>query len=242
MGQSSVIELGEAPERIAVIKMSALGDVAKSVPTVRAIRQAYPTCSLAWIVRPAWADLLIGNPDIDRLIVVRRSLRGLVDAMREVRRFGPDLVLDMQGLLTSGLLAFASGARHRYTWVSGRELSGLLTGNPVVPGPTSLNVAECNFGFARLLGITDMPVAPPTYLTDGNPSRGQAQLMLNEAPRPIVGIHLGGSEPNKRWPAARWAEVVSGLRRMGVGVALLGGPGDRQIAEDVAARTDGGAL
>jgi ADP-heptose:LPS heptosyltransferase len=228
-----------SPGRVAVIKMSALGDIAKSIPAVRAIRETHPTCAMAWLVRPVWADLLVGNPDIDRIIPVGRSLRGLIWAMVALRRFRPETVLDMQGLFASGLLSLASGATTRFTWASGRELSGLLTGNPVVPGPTRLNVAECNFGFARLLGATRLPQDPPAYLAADGPARLRVREALGGLARPLVGMHVGASEPNKRWPVERWSAVASALRAAGCGVVLLGGPGDRAAAEDVAARSDG---
>jgi len=225
----------DAPSRIAVIKMSALGDVAKTIPTVQAIRKAHPACEIAWFIRPVWSDLIVGNPDIDRVLRVPRSLRGLLGAMRAARRLAPDVVLDMQGLFTSGLIALASGSKHRYTWQSGREFSGWLTGNPIVPASRDLNVAECNFGFARFLGVETMPAEPPAYLTTGNPFAEQVREVLSGVARPIVAMHIGASAPNKQWPLSHWSALVKGLSGDGLGVVILGGPGDRSAAEQMAA-------
>lgn len=226
-------EAGVQPRRIGIIKLSALGDVAKTVQTVRAIRRVHPAAAIAWCIRPVWSGLIEGNPDVDRIIPVPRSLRGLIHGMRALRAFRPDTILDMQGLATSGLLAAASGAPYRYTWQSARELSGLLTGNPIVPGPRDINVAECNFGFARIMGATELPTDPPPYLTIGNPAAAAMRDLLEGLPRPVLAMHIGASEPNKRWPVERWAELASSLVGQGYGVIVLGGGSDRQAAEVV---------
>ncbi len=230
------------PERIAVIKMSALGDVAKSIQTVRAIRRLYPQCALAWVIRPAWAELLEGNPDVDAVILAPRSLKGVLQAIGQVRRFRPDTLLDMQGLFTSGVIARASGARRRYTWASGREMSGWLTGNPIVPGPTEINVAECIFGFARLLGATELPTEPPAYLGPENPMLGRMGEALAGVRRPLVSMHIGASAPNKKWPLGHWSDAVKALQAAGCGVVLLGGPSDQEDARKVARESGGNPL
>src|SRR5579871_1179244 len=106
--------------RILIIKMSALGDIAKTIPTVDAIRAAFPHVCIGWVVRPGFADLLVGNPSIDELFVMPRGVRALSRVTRKLRRFRPDVVLDMQGLFMSGCIGRLSGSLRRYTWESGR--------------------------------------------------------------------------------------------------------------------------
>src|SRR5690242_2610380 len=93
-----------AVRRILILKMSALGDVAKSIPAVDAIRIAYPHIRIGWVVRQGVADLLVGNPSIDDLFIAPRGLTALLAMAEKLRRFKPDIVLDMQGLFISGCL------------------------------------------------------------------------------------------------------------------------------------------
>src|SRR5579871_2439802 len=103
-------------KRLLIIKMSALGDIAKTIPTVDAIRAALPHLRIGWIVRQGLADLLIGNPSIDELFISPRGMQAVRDMRGALRRFHPDVVFDMQGLFVSGCLGRVSGARRRYTW------------------------------------------------------------------------------------------------------------------------------
>ncbi len=222
-------------ERLLVIKTSALGDVAKAVPTVDAIRRAYPHLRIGWVVRQGLHDLLVGNPSIDELIVTPRGLGAVWSTGMAMRRFRADVLLDMQGLFISGCLARLSGTPWRCTWDTGRELSGVLTGNAIVPGPLDCNATESLFGFGRVIGVEDFPCDPPAYLTQDPELTQRADEMLASAARPLVGMHIGASTPNKTWPARHFAELARLLVADGVGVAFFGGKGEAAAGEEVAA-------
>ena len=42
-----------APQRILVIRLSAIGDVVMASPLIAALRRRYPAAYLAWLVEPA---------------------------------------------------------------------------------------------------------------------------------------------------------------------------------------------
>src|ERR1051326_2095273 len=219
--------------RLLVIKMGALGDLPKTIPAVDAIRAAHPHLKIAWAVKKGLEDILIGNPSIDQLISVPRDFFGQVRAEREIRRFKPEVILDMQGLLLSGCLCFLSGAKWRCTWESGREMSGLLTGNPIIPGPQSMNTVECNFGFAQVLGIHQMPEKAPDYLVNDPALNSKVHSLLDGVQSPLVGMHIGASELNKMWPAEHWAAFADRLNDAGVQVVMFGGKAEVSIAEQI---------
>jgi heptosyltransferase I len=227
-------------ERLMVLKMSALGDIAKAIPTVDTIRAAYPHLRIAWIVRRGFHDLIVGNPSIDELIVAGRSARGFIEAGLAARRFRPQVLLDMQGLFLTGCLARMSGAAWRCTWDSGRELSWLLTGNAIVPGPPTRNAVECLFGFAHAIGIPAVPLVRPAYLAEDPQLGERAEALLTDCPRPRVALHIGASEANKSWPAEHWATLVDALHADGASVLLLGGPSDAEAGRQVEERAASG--
>lgn len=220
-------------KRALVIKMSALGDIARTIPTVDSIRAAFPDLRIGWVVRKGLSDLLEGNPSIDELFVAPRGVKALQTMAAKLREFRPEVVLDMQGLFISGCLGRLSGAQRRYTWESGRELSGLLAGNPIVPAPTTLHANECLFNFARLMGVERLPATPPGYLTCDTQLIGRAETLLASTPRPCIGMHIGASVANKTWPAKHWAELGDRLLDRRYGVVLFGGPDEVQTGEQI---------
>src|SRR5437588_10359330 len=111
-----------AAQRIALIKPSALGDIIHSLPVLSAVRRRYPDAYIAWVVNRAYEDLLRGHPDLDATLPLDRGAAkaGIWKAASSYGRFLHDfrlqqfdLVIDLQGLLRSGLIVASSGAARR---------------------------------------------------------------------------------------------------------------------------------
>ena len=126
------ISLKREPERIALIKPSALGDIVHSLPVLTALRRQFPAAQIAWIVNRAYAPLLHGHPDLSEIIPFDRGAMraGLITGgmsfarfLHDLRKRRFDLVIDLQGLLRhrvdddgdacAGAHRFGVGARGR---------------------------------------------------------------------------------------------------------------------------------
>lgn len=110
-----------------------MGDVIHALPVVSAIHKAWPATRITWIVDPRWAPLLEGNPAIDRLhFFPRESFRGLAGFFKSIgwyrglRRLEPEVALDLQCLLRSGVMAACSGARQVFGLDDAREGAGFF--------------------------------------------------------------------------------------------------------------------
>src|SRR4029077_19824798 len=108
--------------RIAFIKPSALGDIIHSLPVLTALRRRYPKAYIAWVVNHSYEALLQDHPDLDATIPFHRGaaqsgfLKGRWNYGNFLRRFREqhfDLVIDLQGLLRSGVMTVNSGAARR---------------------------------------------------------------------------------------------------------------------------------
>src|SRR5437016_4999348 len=99
--------------RIAIIKPSALGDIIHSLPVLTALRQRYPEAHIAWVVNRSYEALLHGHIDLNTTIPFDRGARrsGLLSSLlyfgeflQRLRAERFDLVVDLQGLLRSGIM------------------------------------------------------------------------------------------------------------------------------------------
>ena len=64
--------------RILIIKLDAIGDVARTTPILRALRKKYNPCHITWLVHPTAEEMLRGNPLINVLLPYRpKSLEPL---------------------------------------------------------------------------------------------------------------------------------------------------------------------
>ena len=118
------------PERIALIKPSALGDIMNCLPVLTALRQRFPQAQISWIVNRSFAPLLQNHPDLDEVIPFERNLTwfrpitglsALGRFIRQLRERRFDLAIDLQGLFRTGLIAYITGAKRRVGLASARE-------------------------------------------------------------------------------------------------------------------------
>jgi ADP-heptose:LPS heptosyltransferase len=113
------------PRKILIVRLSAIGDVVRTLPALRALRERFPSAYIAWAVEDASSDLLSGHPDLDRVFIFRRGrwkrdirrphtffkpAAEVARLLREIRSERFDVALDFHGILKSGLVSALSGA------------------------------------------------------------------------------------------------------------------------------------
>lgn len=233
--------------KILVVRLSARGDVAFASPLAGALRRRFPLAHLAWVAEDAAADVIRHNPHLDEVIVLerrawRRMLRGwrwgalagavtgFFGALRE-RRF--DVAIDAQGLLRSGLVTYLSGAPVRIG-LGSREGSPRLMTAVVERGGDRRAISSEYRYLAGVLGLgTDpFPMEIP---------RGRAEVEAVERVIKEEGLAKGfvvacpfTTRFYKHWLEERWSSLIRVIReRTGLGVVLLGGPGDRASADRI---------
>lgn len=250
------------PLDVLVIRLGALGDVINTFPAVRALCARLPAARVSWLVEERCADIVRINEDVAETIVlprrrwsvmVRRPMQWL-DLRREWRAFfhslrerGFDLLLDFQGNLKSGLLARATRIPRRIGFAreSGREGNHLFMTERVRPPALRLPRTEKCLALVRRV-VPDAEYERPRIRVPG-PDRRVVVGFLEEMGAdgaPLVGIHPGTSAFGsfKRWPPERFAGVAASLReRTGARTVLTWGPGERELAQQVAGASRGAA-
>src|SRR5881275_2486127 len=107
--------------RFLLIRLGALGDIVHAIPVAAALRRAFPSARIDWLVDAKHREILDLVPVIDRRLVWsgggvgpdlarRGAVSGAIAAIRELRRARYDVAIDLQGLLKSAVLARASSA------------------------------------------------------------------------------------------------------------------------------------
>src|SRR4051812_22125352 len=95
-----------------VVRLGALGDIVHAVPAVAALRAAFPSARIDWLVEAKHRAIVDLVTAVDRPVVLERAdVRGWAAAVRSMRQVTYDVAIDLQGLMKSAVLARASGAR-----------------------------------------------------------------------------------------------------------------------------------
>lgn len=85
---------------ILVVRLSSLGDVVLTAPVYRQLKAQWPDCRITVLVKPGFAPVLEGNPNVDRV----EPFQGLSAALKLARSGGFTHLLDLHGNLRSLLL------------------------------------------------------------------------------------------------------------------------------------------
>lgn len=234
--------------RILIVKLSAIGDVVMTTPVAKALRTAFPSAYIAWVVEPKSKDVVIGNPYLDEVIVwdrppdltwnplsVASTWKSLWALGRELRAKRFDVAVDLQGLLRSALAARSSGAQHVVGFDNGREGSTRLYTHLYPLSRTGTRGPQRYLDVLNLLGVnaTDTEMCVPV----GEDDRAHARKLLDEESakclpgrRLIAALAPATTWPHKHWTEEGWAGLADGLvSRYDALPVFLGAPVDAEL-------------
>ena len=228
---------------ILLVKLSSFGDVLHALPTLEALRAAYPAAHITWLVEAAYAPLLSGHPALDEVWVAPRlrpaeffsgsnpaRRRRLIKLLRS-RLF--DLVVDVQGLLKSAVWVALARSPRKVGYDQTRELSYLALTERVPPFDPEAHTVKRYLNLAHYLGA---PPTLPVFRLGLDAGVDISTLIPGEADRPLAVLHPGARWASKLWPPASWAHLAEWLRGQGFRVAVTGSAADRELAASLTAQ------
>ena len=203
--------------RLLAIRLSALGDVVHTIPAVMSLRDRF---DVTWVVEAPYRELVEIVAKVKTIPVTLRRWRTLPAAWRAVRGF--DVAIDFQGLIKSGVIARASGARERlgFDRENVREKPAAWFTNRHVRVDPARHVVDWNLG---LVGA-DEGVRPSLQ-----------EFAAGDFPefRDKVVLLPGAGRSNKLWPVERFRELALHL---GDDAVAVWGPGDEELAKAIGCR------
>ena len=235
---------------ILLIRLRLIGDVVFTTPIPRALKRVFPAARITYLVEPAAAAVVRGNPHLDEIVVAPRGtglgrIAGDLRLARQLRKARYDLVIDLHGGPRSAWLALASGASQRIGYViQGR--TWMYT--RAVARPRALRQRHSVVNQWDLLEAIDgWPAGGPDPARDAvemapDPAaaaRIDARLRYAgiTADHELIVAHVSAGNPFRRWPEPSFAALVAGLagqsprRRL----VLSSGPSDREAAGRITA-------
>jgi heptosyltransferase I len=247
------VPLGQyAARRIALLKPSALGDIIHSLPVLSALRRRFPDAHITWVVNRAYESLLLGHPDLSATIpfdrgAARKSwLAAIVSYVRfgvELRRQRFDLVVDLQGLLRSGLMTRATAAPRRVGLSCSREGASRFY-TDVVDVPGGLNgshAVDRYWRVAQAFGVGDGPRLFRVPVPDD--ARRRAASALCGLPRPWLAFGVGSRWETKRWRPAHFASLGRRAQaEFGGTIVFVGTPDEAALAAEASVGLAGPVL
>jgi heptosyltransferase I len=212
------------PERICVLRLSALGDVCHVLPVVRTLQDAWPATRITWILGKLEHKLLGHIPGIEFVVFDKKA--GF-DGYRTLRRrmSGPryDAMLHMQLAIRASLAAALVPAAAKVGFDRGRarELQWLFTTHRIEPRERE-HVQDSLFGFAEALGVRERSLRWDIPLPDA--AVAYAERVIPDT-QPTLVVSPCSSHALRNWSPERYAAVADhAAARHGMRVLVCGGP------------------
>lgn len=228
-------------DKILIIRADGIGDLLNSTPAIALLRKNYPTAEITVLARPLNAPLLIGNPDVDKILVFDRhgehhQLSNRLRFFQKLRRERFQLAVAMQTASFPHLTTFLSGATYRLGRYQKRFKSTLthVWRGKYKKGET--HEVDRNLELVKLIcqgeGSRDL------VFNLSSAEKEDAQNLLSswniDQDTYIIGIHPGGSSFDKRWPEKQYAELADKLvHNYDATVLILCGPDELALAENI---------
>ena len=230
--------------RVLIVKPSALGDVVQALPLLDVLRANLPDAKIGWLVNRSCADIIADDPRLSELLVFERD--HWADPRKLVANFSSlfwfferlelaryDAVIDLQGLLRSGVMALATTARMRVGLSTARERSEMFYNVRIEVPDKRMHAVDRYLLVADALGLRrgepvfDLHVDPPA-------AERVRERLPDAGAGPLVVITPGARWPSKLWPSKRFAAVADALvATVGARVVIAGAEGDRERARRV---------
>lgn len=249
--------------RIAIVRLTSLGDLVHTLSLAHAIRLHDPNNYIVWIVEERERGLLLNNPVVDEVVVGptrfwRRELRtpaGAMKVLRELKELSDrlralrlDVAIDAQGLLKSSIFTVLTHAPVRigFGWRSAREsLSSLFTTHRVTPPPGAVHMVEWHLSLLEPLGIPVREIGFPLPLVPEAEAKAMAVLERHGVTRHerVITLIPATRRSPKQWPPTSFRRLAERLAEdPNARILLLVGPGEEELLQVLTQGLDGRAI
>lgn len=233
-------------QNILIIKPSALGDIVHTLPVLTMLRTRYPSARISWLVRREFAPLLTCVDGLDEIILFDRKALGhwyyrraafktLCDFRRTLANARFDLVLDLQGLLRTGLFAWMTGCKTRIGPADCREFAGLFYTQKVARANDSLLVLDTYMAMLKAVGVDRFTSScPMTAPAAAEQTLAEKLARCQLEPGRFAVLIPSSAHVSKCWPAERFAAMAEKLHaQYGWRTAAIGTGQDAPIVRAI---------
>jgi heptosyltransferase-2 len=245
------------PQKIFVRAPNWVGDLVMATPAFARIRSRYMGAEIVCGLRRPLQPILAGSKSFDRYLPLAKT-RGPLALWRQARLLRAeqfDLAILFTSSLSSVLTVVLAGIPERVGYRRGGTGALLTHSLPLErekvlrrhgPGRKPRPMIEHWFALLDSLGMPSCPTKPILRVTPDEEARCAELLRRHSigADDLLVLLNPGASfGPSKLWRSDRFAAVADRLiAQTGARVLCLAGPGEEDLAREVAARSQRGVV
>jgi len=203
--------------KIAIVKLSSLGDIVHSMLILQFIKKYYPDSVIDWIVEKRFKGILENNPHINQIHTVNlemikrnRSLKLFFTEISKVGKFGNyDVVVDLQGLVKSAIITMFINSRKKvgFDKNSIRERSASYIYNQKVAIGYDKNTIE---RYVKLISeALKIQITKDDITNKQLCLFSKSKLLIPQTP--YIVLVIGSTWPSRNYPKEKFLQVAKAL-------------------------------
>ncbi len=217
------------PKHILVIRLSAMGDVAMTVPVIRAFVKQNPTVKITVLTRPFFAPFFddIKNTSVftAHFNAEHKGVNGLFKLSKQLKKLKIDAVADLHNVLRTRILKMFLVSKPFIEIDKGRtEKKALVTGKEFKQLKTTHQRYANVFNKLGFKVSIDNPTLPEKAKINDSISK-----LIQDTKKPLVGIAPFAQYQSKEYPLELMEKVINELSKSNKYTILLFGGGKKEI-------------
>jgi len=233
------------PKRIVFLRPCCIGDVVMATAALSALREVFPEAHITWAVGPWSARAIKHHPAIDAVLdtgadMPLRTPATFFPFLRRLRAGAYDMAVSLVRSPLMSLALYLAGIPLRAGLDSGGRGFAYNLRVPIDPAARE-HESEIYLKVVSAIAGRELQAAANLPVTERARAAARARLAAESIGAPFIVAHPGGGAnpgaqlASKRYPPARFAAILNRVAEdRAADVILLGGPGDADLAAEVA--------
>ena len=242
----SSVDLTDADRALVTMTDAHLGNLVVAMPVMRQMAEEAKKkgIEIRFLIDSAFCELVDALFDKSLCIEyprkalnkgsVTEKIKAASSVIQAVRKFKPDVTIDLYGTSQPAVIAKLSGARKRVGPASKKWYGRFLTEHACAPKRPEHRIGMYHYT-ATAAGLSnDIHTAQSSCdFKMLNNVRLKLSKLGRESDKPLVLIHPGAGKKIKIWPSERFAELADKLIAEGNQVAVIGAGADKVLCEKI---------
>ncbi len=233
MDKSALIQ---APKKVLIVRLSSIGDVLLTTPTIRLLKNKFPDSQIDFVIKKRFAELLKHHPSISHLYHYDKydEANSLRTIKQQIRNQNYDLIIDLHKNFRSYYLTTGSGAKDIVRYNKGVIQRFLMVKFKLKLSRTIVPIYQRYLNNLKRFEIKYDGKGLDIFFDEKVERRSfdKCSNFLNDLSGLIIGIAPGAKHATKRWTAEGFSTVINFfVSNKNARIILFGGDADREIVK-----------
>jgi ADP-heptose:LPS heptosyltransferase len=225
-----------AGSNLLFIRLNKIGDALVSTPLLKVLKQGLG-CTITVVADRRNSFIFEHCPFVDRVIVFRKGLGGML-AVRELTRTESfDAVCDLHDDVSATATFLVAMAESPFKFGLLRETENVYTHTVTRPDPVTTHIVDRIMSLASLFGVTVDPLSVNISYQPTDESMHNARRFLDEFLPDrsfLVGINISAGSAARFWGAERFRKLMAFFEAQQVSIVILSPRHDLELANRIA--------